>query len=110
MALAPEILREQMARRDRSEFADLIETPAVGAVTFPANARFALRSVSGNAAGVTAATVTGPSTRTIKVPALAAGQRSTIHYAEAGSVVTPEAGFDVLLDNGLGRLVKIGGA
>jgi len=34
----------------------------------------------------------------------------TLDYVERAAVVTPAAGFEVLLDTGLGRFAKIGGA
>ena len=97
-------------RQNISAFRSLLETPAVGSVTLPANARLAFRSVAGAIAGTTAATLTGTSTRTIHSPALAAGEFVTLDYAERDTVVTPASGFDVLIDIGLGKFQKIGGA
>jgi hypothetical protein len=73
----------------------------------PANASVYLRSVTGCAAGTTAASFKG---RTIKTPLLAAGRAMFAGYVERGTTLTPSAGFDVLIDMGLGRVAKIGGA
>ena len=104
------IAKNRKERQNRTAFAALIDTPAVGAVTLPAGARLALKSVAGAIAGTTAATIVGTSNRTIKTPTLAAGESMTLDYVERAAVVTPAAGFEVLLDTGLGRFAKIGGA
>lgn len=110
MKQAQVIAKNRKGRQNRTAFAALIDTPAVGAVTLPAGARLALKSVAGATAGTTAATIAGISNRTIKTPALAAGESMTLDYVERAAVVTPAAGFEVLLDTGLGRFSKIGGA
>lgn len=110
MKQAQVIAKNRKERQNRTAFAALIDTPAVGAVTLPAGARLALKSVAGATAGTTAATITGTSNRTIKTPALAAGESMTLDYVERAAVVTPAGGFEVLLDTGLGRFAKIGGA
>lgn len=110
MASIKQIIEERRRERQNiAEFRSLVASPAVGAVTMPANARLAFRSTAGAAAGTTAATIAGPSTRTIKTPTLSAGGVTRLECAEVGSVVTPAAGFDVLLDSGLGKLNKIAG-
>lgn len=110
MKQAQVIAKNRKERQNRTAFAALIDTPAVGAVTLPAGARLALKSVAGATAGTTAATISGTSNRTIKTPALVAGESMTLDYVERAAVVTPAAGFEVLLDTGLGRFAKIGGA
>ena len=110
MKQAQVIAKNRKERQNRTAFAALIDTPAVGAVTLPAGARLALKSVAGATAGTTAATIAGTSNRTIKTPALTAGESMTLDYVERAAVVTPAAGFEVLLDTGLGRFAKIGGA
>lgn len=110
MKQAQVIAKNRKGRQNRTAFAALIDTPAVGAVTLPAGARLALKSVAGATAGTTAATIAGTSNRTIKTPALAAGESMTLDHVERAAVVTPAAGFEVLLDTGLGRFAKIGGA
>lgn len=97
-------------RQDRAAFKALIAVPVTGAVTMPANAQLAFRSVAGAVAGTTAGTMVGPTNRTIKTHALDAGaimNHRTI-YAERGTVVTPAAGFELLLHVGLGVFRKIG--
>lgn len=110
MKQAQVIAKNRKGRQNRTAFAALIDAPAVGAVTLPAGARLAFKSVAGATAGTTAATIAGTSNRTIKTPALAAGESMTLDYVEYAAVVTPAAGFEVLLDTGLGRFSKIGGA
>lgn len=102
--------KNRKGRQNRKAFNSLINSPAVGAITLPAGARLALKSVSGATAGTTAATITGVSNRTIKTPLLVAGGSVKLDYVEPRAVVTPASGFEVLLDVGLGRFVKIGGA
>lgn len=104
------IAKTRKERQNVSAFKALLANPAVGAFSLPANARLAFRSVAGAAAGTTAATLVGTSTRTIKTPVLAAGEFMTLDNAERDTVVTPSAGFEVLLDTGLGKFKKIGGA
>ena len=100
---------DRKERQNISRFTDLIATPAVGATTIPANGRIYLKSVAGCAAGTTAATISGPITRTIKTPLLAAGKSMNGIYVERGRVVTPASGFHVMLETGLGVRRKIGG-
>jgi hypothetical protein len=95
------------AKRDRKAFASLITTPVIGVFVFPANARVYARSVSGCAAGTTACTFRG---RTIQTPLLAAGQAMLIGVVEKSTSLTPSAGFDILIDMGLGKVAKVGGA
>lgn len=110
MKQAQVIAKNRKERQNRTAFAALIDAPAVGAVTLPAGARLALKSVAGATAETTAATIAGTSNRTIKTPVLVAGESMTLDYVERAAVVTPAAGFEVLLDTGLGRFAKIGGA
>jgi hypothetical protein len=95
------------AKRDRKAFASLITTPAVGVFVFPANATVYARSVSGCAAGTTACTFRG---RTIRTPLLAAGQAMLVGVVEKSTSLTPFVGFDILIDMGLGKVAKVGGA
>lgn len=104
-----EVVRK--ARRERqnvSAFKALRATPAVAPFALPAGARLGFRRASIVAEDTTAATLTGPSTRTIKTPALAAGEIMVLDFAERGTLVTPAFGFDVMLDVGQGRFEKIG--
>jgi hypothetical protein len=77
-------------RMDFSKFKKLIITPVTGAVTFPGNAKVSLKSRAGNAANATAIIVVLNTTRTIKAPALGVN-----------------VGWDVLVDNGIGKYFKI---
>ncbi len=99
--------KDNAAKRDRKAFASLITTPAVGAFVFPANATVYARSVAGCVAGTTACTFRG---RTIQTPLLAAGQAMLVGVVEKSTSLTPSAGFDVLIDVGLGKVTKVGGA
>ncbi len=93
---------KQRKRRDVSAFKAYIASPAAVTITLPAGGRFALRSTAGAVAGTTAATIVGPSSRTLKVPALAAGGQHVVDWLERATVVTLSAGFDLALDVGLG--------
>lgn len=96
-------------RQDVTRFQTAIATPVSGAYKIPATARLFLKSVAGCAAGTTAATILGPSsTRTIQTPLLAAGGVMPIGWIEKDRTITPVAGFDLLIDKGLAKLVKIG--
>lgn len=100
--------KAQKERANRSAFGALIAEPAVGSVKLPANGRIGLRSATGADAGETAALLEGPSSRTIQTPVMVAGTVLTIDRLERGTVVNAEAGFDVVIDVGLGVWVKIG--
>jgi len=108
MNQAQVIAEHRKERQNVTAFAALVASPVTGAVTLPAGARLAFRSVAGATAGTTAATIAASTNRTIKTPALAAGESMTLDYVERAAVVTPAAGFEVLLDIGLGRFTKIG--
>lgn len=102
------IAKSRKERQNVSAFAALVASPVTGAITLPAGARLAFRSVAGASAGTTASTIAGTSNRTIKTPALAAGESMTLDHVERAAVVTPAACFEVLIDIGLGRFAKIG--
>lgn len=99
--------RERRAEKNRVAFKALVDAPAAGALAMPAGARVLLRSVAGCAAGTAAGTV---GSRAFTAPLLAAGGTLSVGYVERAVVVTPAAGFDILIDMGLGRLSKVGGA
>lgn len=102
--------KERRARIERQNvyaFKTLVATPATGAVTFPGAGRVCFRSVAGCSAGVTAATVVAATTKSIKAPALAAGGMTFQMWIEKGAQVTAAVGFEVMLDNGIGKFVKI---
>lgn len=94
-------------RQNVSHFAALIATPASGVFTMPAGARLSFVATAGAVAGTTLATLVGTSTRTIGSKGLAIGGRQALDYAERGVVITPHAGVDVYVDQGLSRWAKI---
>ncbi len=108
MNQAQVIAEHRKERQNVTAFAALVASPVTGAITLPAGARLAFRSVAGTSAGATAATIAASTNRTIKTPTLAAGESMMLDYVERAAVVTPAAGFEVLLDIGLGRFAKIG--
>lgn len=97
----------QKYRRNVSEFASLIAAPASGAFTMPAGARLSFVATAGAVAGAALATLAGASNRTIASRGLAAGERQVLDYVERGVVITPSAGIEVDLDQGLSRWGKI---
>lgn len=99
--------KKQTERRNRSLYASLIEDPTESEITLPANGRFAFLATASHDAGETVCTVAGPSDRTIVCKAMASGAYQKLDGLERGSVVTVSAGFDMLLDMGLGVYVKI---
>lgn len=106
MANAAHKVRKERANRDA--FAALIATPAVAPFALPANARLAFRAVGVKLAGVAVATLEGPTTRNIVSPAMVSGELLVVDRAERGAVVTVAAGFEALVDTGLGRWSQIG--
>ena len=99
--------REQRAKRDRAALSALVATPVTGDIAFTANARVYARSVSGNVAGATGASYNG---RSVKLPALDAGEHALIGWIERGTVLTPGSGMEMLIDLGMGRFAQIGEA
>lgn len=75
----------------------------------PAGARLSFVATAGAAAGDTLATLVGTSNRTIKSRLLAVDERQVLDYVERAVVVTPSAGIDVYVDQGLLRWAKIAG-
>lgn len=100
------VAAQRAERQALSKFKSLVATPALTSTKLPATAVFAIRSRAGNVAG-SALTVTGPSARTIGVPALAANEFHRIGKLEAGSTTTIGAAFDLYIDTGLGSYKKI---
>lgn len=101
--------KRRQFRQDVTRYRAAIATPVTGAFKLPATARLFLKSTAGCAAGTTAATILGPSaTRTIRTPLLAAGGVMPIGWIEKDRTITPAVGFDLLIDSGLAKLVKIG--
>ncbi len=91
-----------------AKYRSLIATPFSTPTALPADADFAVQSTAGNVANATALSYTGYNGRTIRVPALDAGEIYRIGRIQRAAVVTVSAGFDLLVDIGLGRLVKVG--
>lgn len=96
--------RHQMERLAESEYSALIETPATVPFTLPTSAHLAVRSTAGNASGALAFTAVGASTRLAHVRALGVNGVQRVGCFQAGAEVTLEAGFELLVDIGLGRL------
>jgi len=90
-------------RQNVSQFRSLIASPTASAFNMPASGKVRFVSISGCAAGTTAATLVGSTTRTIKTPLLTAGQSVVIDYVERSVQVTPANGFNVEIDVGLGH-------
>lgn len=113
--VSPEVLpvfqhllgRKNKERQNRKFFDALIAAPAVGSFSMPANARLVLRSVAGAVEGTPAVTITGPSAINIISKELSIGEIQFIGYIGRASTVDPQAGFEILVDNGLGVYLKI---
>jgi hypothetical protein len=99
--------RHRKNRQNRSMFSALLSAPAGAEVTLPASGRFAVRSISGCAAGTLAATLTGPADREIATPELAAGGRVVIDWIERATEVALESDFELYIDVGMGRWAMI---
>lgn len=103
-------MREERAdRQDRSKYKALLATPVVTTVTLPANASFKFHAIAIAAEGDTVATIVGPTNRTIKTKALVAGGFTNAIYLQRGTVVTLTANFDLMLNVGLGKYLKVCG-
>jgi hypothetical protein len=101
--------RRQKERRATSALAALIASPATAEFTMPCSGMFRLRTVDAIVGDpVLGVTLTGPTTRTISCPAGSAGSGVSV-YVERGTVVTPEAGFELYADVGMGHFRKIYG-
>lgn len=101
--------RQRRFRADTTQFAVLIATPAVGEFAMPARGRIRFVSTSGSSAGDTAGTIVGSNTRTITTPVLAAAGHVVIDGVERGCTVTPDAGYTIEVDIGLGVWKHISG-
>jgi hypothetical protein len=94
-------------RQNLRKFKAALASPPTTTLTIPATALFALVSRAGNAALGSALTVTGPTNRTIGVPALVTGQRKLIGKLERGTVVTINAALDLYVETGLGSYKRV---
>lgn len=100
--------KHRKERENRDRFAALIETPAAGVFTMPANGRIRFVATAGAVEGGIAATLEGTfPERTIQTPELAAGGYVKLDGLERGVVVTVEAGFEAEVDLGLGKWATI---
>lgn len=101
--------RKQKGRRATSAFAALVAEPATAEFTMPVSGMVRLRTISAiEDDPVLGLTLTGPTTREISCPPGSAGSGVSV-YIERGTVVTPEAGFELYHDGGLGKFSKIYG-
>jgi hypothetical protein len=100
-------LRRQRQRSDVSQYAALIETPAVAPFALPANGRVAFKAVSDIVAGQPLATIQGKSTRNIGSKGLSTGQSQILDFVEEGATVTLQATVEMFVDTGLGLFKKI---
>ena len=94
------VSRVHRARRDRSAFRELVATPLSGTLTLPANGQFSVRSLPGCAEGTPCCTI---GARDIASRSLEAGEVMGLGWFERGTTITVLAGFELLLDMGLGR-------
>lgn len=99
--------RRRRYRQNISAFQALIDTPEDAPFVLPATGLFAIMRRSGSAAVATALTVTGASTRTVGIPAMAVGDIHQIGKLEKGSEVELAATFDLYVNNGIGKYLKI---
>lgn len=107
--------KRRKERQDFSAFAALVAEPATAEFSLPANGRFRVVATAGAAEDELACTLTGcyvnqdkePVQREIQTPELDAGGYVTLDRLERGVVVTLEAGFELWVDAGLGRFVKV---
>lgn len=91
--------------RDRACFHDLIQSPAKGSLTLPANIGLWVRNANGATYGAPAIAVSG---RHLCTPTLGANELYWVGWFERGSEVTIEAGYEVLIDMGMSNYQKIG--
>jgi hypothetical protein len=106
--------KHRKERENRDRFAALIQTPATGSFTMPANGRIRFVATAGSVEGATAATLEGtfhdgdaPVERTIRTPVLAAGGYVKVDSIEKDVVVNVEATFEAQVDMGLGKWATI---
>jgi hypothetical protein len=100
-------LQVQKARQNIKAFKTLIASPVSGAFKMPLGARLAVVSATGAGAGVTACSLVGARTRTIKAPLLANNQIFIIDFVEADVTVTTSLPFNLYIDTGNGDFSKI---
>ena len=99
--------RRRRAETSVPKFKALFTTPAVVPFKMPANAVLGVRRATAITQGMTVATLSGKSVRTLKANATAANVVRSIGYAERGVTVAPATGSEVLVSTGLGKWRKI---
>ena len=99
--------RQVKERQNRKEFTGLIASPVTGNFAMPANARILVASIAGASYGTLAVEITGPSAIAIKSKALVAGEKMFIGYIARASVISAKSGFEIYVDLGLGKYLKI---
>lgn len=105
------VYQNRKLRQNVTQFDAYIAAPATGSLTLPASGRFCLVATSAAAEGTLAVTIVNSATTTISVHAMLVNDSIVIDNIQAFSQVTVQAGFDLLLDTGLGIYKKvIGGA
>ena len=105
-----QVITHRKERQDVTEFDAYVQTPAAGSLTLPSSGRFCLVATSAATAGVTALTITNDKTTTIApVTNLDIGATIPVDHIPFDSLVTVAAGWDLLLDTGLGNYKKIVG-
>lgn len=100
--LLDNITRRRRYRQSVSAYAALLDTPAVTTTELPAPARFGLKATAPVTTGA-ALTAAGRASRSIHVPAMAAGDVHVIGVLEQGVDVTlTKANVQLCLDMGNG--------
>jgi len=99
--------KQRRLRQNVTAFEAYVAEPFTSSLKLPANARLALRATSSASLGTLAATIQGSSVRQIRSPSMQAGEYIRF-YAEKDSNVVLQTNFELYLDTGLGRFIKIG--
>jgi hypothetical protein len=107
--------KRRKERQDYSAFAALVDEPATAEFALPANGRFRVVATLGSIEDELACTLTGPYIdenrdpvqRLIQTPELAVNGYVQLDRLERGVTVTLEPGFELWVDAGLGRYVKV---
>jgi hypothetical protein len=102
--------RKRKQRYIESRYAAAIAAPGGSPFVVTETGQFAVRHAAGAIANSSTLVVTGPTTRTLGTPALVAGHVYHIGRLERASSVAIDAGYELLLDCGLGiyRIVAEG--
>lgn len=96
--------KRRKTRYVESRYRTEIATPGTSPFTIKERGQFAVRKTSGAASATPGVlTVVSTTTRSIGVPAMAAGHVRPVGLLEKKAVVTIAAGYQLLLDCGIGR-------